>query len=307
MLSLPWLLPAHPAPPERVVTDCGVLVVAGPGDRALLGVYSQVHPVIAHCSIWVWLLSARGLPRVGLWGLWMPWWLTLALLTSSVWDAPLPELQNPTAEEGHAVLLLDSSGKSSCTSEATIHLQLLHQHGLWASFLSEPARGARISHQHAFPKRWTLSSQQCDCWEQIPLCPLPFPTSPCSIALVNGSHWELYSSVQKCWQQCPCLLRNCLHHLCFCPFQPRGPWCCWPWCLSPCKNWDCSESSCHLRMDFMSQRYRNTSSSPNMILTRYWLGDVLTRLLLSKCLLARSINTFLESDRINITCEVVRS
>ena len=48
----------------------------------------------------------------------MPWWLTLALLTSSVWDAPLPELQNPTAEEGHAVLLLNSSGKSSCTSEA---------------------------------------------------------------------------------------------------------------------------------------------------------------------------------------------
>ena len=49
-------------------------------------------------------------------------------------------------------------------------------------------RGARIADQHAFPRRWTLSSQQCDCWEQIPLYPLPFPTSPCSIALVNGSH-----------------------------------------------------------------------------------------------------------------------
>lgn len=58
-------------------------------------------------------------------------------------------------------------------------------------------RGARIADQHAFPRRWTLSSQQCDCWEQIPLYPLPFPTSPCSIALVNGSHWELYSSVQN--------------------------------------------------------------------------------------------------------------
>lgn len=128
--------------------------------------------------------------------------------------------------------------------------------------------GARIAYQHAFPRRWTLSSQQCDCWEQIPLYPLPFPTSPCSIALVNGCHWELYSSVQKCWQR-PRLLRSCLHHLRFCPFQLGGPWCCWPWCSSPSENWDCNESSCDLRMDFMSQRCRNSSSSPNMILTHY--------------------------------------
>ena len=55
---------------------------------------------------------AVGLPHLGLWGLPRPpQGLTLAFLSPSVWNAPLPELQNPSAEEGRAVSLLNSSGK----------------------------------------------------------------------------------------------------------------------------------------------------------------------------------------------------
>lgn len=40
--------------------------------------------------------------------------MTNSGLSPSVWNAPLPELQNPSAEESLALPVLDSSGKYSC-------------------------------------------------------------------------------------------------------------------------------------------------------------------------------------------------
>lgn len=247
-------------------------------------------------------LECQGFAPCGALGLRMPWWLTLALLTSSVWDAPLPELQDPTAEESHAVLLLDSSGKSSCASEATLLFSCCISTGCGHLFSDEAARRSQnilpacISQEMGFVVcSVTAGSRSLSTLSPFPHLPAALlwwmaPTES-SIPVFRN----VDSSAHVYWGAA------FIHRLRFCPFQPWGPWCCWPWFLSPCENWDCSESSWDLRMDFMSQRCRNTSSSPNMILTHYWLGDVSTHLLLSKCLLARSVNTFLESDRINIT------